>query len=174
MRGLKGKVAIVAGAAPGNIGGATAVHLAEEGAHVVAADLHGAAARAVVDDIRALGGRAAARSFDITDEASYKELAEFTVKEFGKPEALFNAAADLAAGTLGRDSDVTSIPLEVWRHTIDVTLTGYMYGVRHTLPIMIERGGGAIVNCISSIVRMGDGAYINGQAILVDGGAHFT
>ena len=49
MRGLKGKVAIVAGAAPGNIGAATAVRLAEEGAAVVAADLNEAAAAAVVD-----------------------------------------------------------------------------------------------------------------------------
>ena len=40
MRGLKGKVAIVAGAAPGNIGAATAVRLAEEGATVVVADLN--------------------------------------------------------------------------------------------------------------------------------------
>ena len=39
MRELKGKVAIVAGAAPGNIGGATAVRLAQEGAKVIAADL---------------------------------------------------------------------------------------------------------------------------------------
>ena len=45
MRGLKGKVAIVAGAAPGNIGAATAVRLAEEGMAVVAADLNEAAAR---------------------------------------------------------------------------------------------------------------------------------
>jgi NAD(P)-dependent dehydrogenase (short-subunit alcohol dehydrogenase family) len=67
MRGLKGKVAIVAGAAPGNIGAATAVRLAEEGTTVVAADLNEAAARAVVDDIQAAGGRVMARSFDITD-----------------------------------------------------------------------------------------------------------
>lgn len=57
MRGLKDKVAIVAGAAPGNIGGATAIRLAEEVTAVVAADLNEAAARAVVDEIRALGGR---------------------------------------------------------------------------------------------------------------------
>jgi NADP-dependent 3-hydroxy acid dehydrogenase YdfG len=72
MRGLKGKVAIVAGAAPGNIGAATAVRLAEEGTAVVAADLNEAAAAAVVDEIKSSGGTALARSFDITDEASYK------------------------------------------------------------------------------------------------------
>ena len=64
----------------------------------------------------------------------------------GGLDGLFNVAADLArAGTIGRDSDVMSVPLEVWLHTIDVTLTGDMYGIRHALPILIERGGGAIV-----------------------------
>ena len=118
MRGLKDKIAIVGGAAPDNIGAATAVRLAEEGPAVVAADLNEAAARSVVDNIRALGGRAMARSFDITDEASYKELVDFTVKEFGRLDGLFNVAADLSAGTMGRDSDVISIPLDVWRHTM--------------------------------------------------------
>jgi NAD(P)-dependent dehydrogenase (short-subunit alcohol dehydrogenase family) len=83
MRGLKGKVAIVAGAAPGNIGAATAIRLAEEGTAVVAADLNEAAARLVVDQIRATGGRVAARSVDIANEASYKELVDFTVTDFG-------------------------------------------------------------------------------------------
>ncbi len=128
MRGLKDKVTIVAGAAPGNIGGLTALRLAEEGSAVVAADLNEAAAQSVVDEIRAFGGRAASRPFDITDEASYKELVDYTVKEFGEADCLFNVAADLSAGGVGRDSDVISVPLDVWRHTIDVTLTGYMLG----------------------------------------------
>ena len=46
MRGLRDKVAIVAGAAPGNIGGATAIRLAQEGMKVIAADLNTAAAQA--------------------------------------------------------------------------------------------------------------------------------
>jgi NAD(P)-dependent dehydrogenase (short-subunit alcohol dehydrogenase family) len=67
MRGLKGKTAIVAGAAHGNIGGATAVRLAQEGVKVVAADLNEAAAQAVVDKIKSAGAHAVARGFDITD-----------------------------------------------------------------------------------------------------------
>jgi NAD(P)-dependent dehydrogenase (short-subunit alcohol dehydrogenase family) len=137
MRGLQDKVAIVAGAAPGNIGGATALRLAQEGMNVIAADLDEAAAAAVVDEINSAGGCAASRGFDITEEASYDELVGFTAKQFG---------------TLGRDSDVISVPLDVWQHTIDVTLTGYMYGIRHALPLLIERGGGAIVNTTSSAV----------------------
>src|SRR6266852_9757620 len=121
MRGLRDKIAIVAGAAPGNIGGATAFRLAQEGTKVIAADLDEAAARAVVDQIRSAGGSAVARVFNITDEASYKQLIDFTAKEFGGLDGLFNVAADLSAKNIGRDTDVTSVPLDVWQHTIDVS-----------------------------------------------------
>jgi NAD(P)-dependent dehydrogenase (short-subunit alcohol dehydrogenase family) len=164
MKGLTGKVAIVAGAAPGNIGGATAVRLAEEGMAVVAADLNEAAAASVVDEIRASGGRAIARSFNITDEASYKDLVDFATRELRRLDGLFNVAADLSAGTVGRDTDVVSVPLDVWRHTIDVTLTGYMYGIRHALPLLMKRGSGAIVNTMSSIVWMGEDRRVSYQA----------
>jgi NAD(P)-dependent dehydrogenase (short-subunit alcohol dehydrogenase family) len=164
MRGLKGKVAIVAGAAPGNIGGATAVRLAEEGSAVVAADLNEPGAQAVVDEIQASGGKAMARAFDISDEASYKELVEGTVNDFGRLDGLFNAAADLSPRTLANDTDVLSVPVDVWRHTIDVTLTGYMYGIRHALPIMMGQGGGAIVNTMSTSVWLGEESHVAYQS----------
>ena len=164
MRGLEGKVAVVAGAAPGNIGAATAVRLAEEGTAVAVADLNESAARAVVDEIEASGGKAIARSFDISDEVSYKELIDVTVSEFGRLDGLFNVAADLSPGTLAQDSDVLSVPVDVWRHTIDVTLTGYMYGIRHALPIMIGQGSGSIVNTMSTSVWMGEDSHVAYQA----------
>ncbi|MFG2056832.1 SDR family NAD(P)-dependent oxidoreductase [Micromonospora sp. NPDC048930] len=164
MRGLKDKVALVAGAAPGNIGGATALRLAEEGMLVVAADLNEAAARAVADEINGSGGTAVARGFDISDEQSFRGLAEFTVERFGSLHGLFNVAADLSPRTIGRDSDVVSVPIDVWQHTIDVTLTGYMYGIRHALPIMIEQGSGSIVNTMSSAVWMGETERVAYQA----------
>ncbi|GIF66302.1 putative short-chain type dehydrogenase/reductase y4lA [Asanoa ishikariensis] len=164
MRGLKDKVAIVAGAAPKNIGGATAVRLAEEGMTVVAADLSAAAAEAVAEEIRAAGGKAVGRGFDITDEESYRDLIESTTRAYGRLDGLLNVAADLSAESFGRDSDALSVPIEVWRHTIDVTLTGYLYGIRHALPIMIKQGGGSIVNTMSSAVWMGEPVHVAYQA----------
>jgi NAD(P)-dependent dehydrogenase (short-subunit alcohol dehydrogenase family) len=152
MRGLDGMVAIVAGAAPGNMGAATAVRLAEEDATVVVADLNESAARAVVAEIRELDGRATAQSFDITDEASYEALIDFTVNEFSRVDGLLNVAGDVSPGDMGHDHDVISVPVDLWRHIIDVTLTGYMYGIRHVLPVMIKQGGGAIVNAVSTSV----------------------
>lgn len=72
MRGLRDKIAIVAGAAPGNIGGATAFRLAQEGMKIIAADLDEAAVRAVVDQIRSAGGSAVARAFGITKQRLHK------------------------------------------------------------------------------------------------------
>ena len=156
MRGLRDKVAIVAGGAPGNIGGATAIRLAQEGMKVVVGDLNAAAAQLVADVIKSSGGYAIARGFDITDESAYKSLIEFTARELGGLDALFNVAADLSSQTIGRDTDVLSVPHDVWQRTIDVTLSGYMYGIRHALPLLIQRGGGAIVNTMSSEVWMGE------------------
>src|SRR5260370_29629920 len=104
MRGLRDKIAIVAGAAPGNIGGATAFRLAQEGMKVTAADLNEAAARAVADQIRSAGGHAMARTFDIINETSFAQLIDSTGKEFGGLDGLFNVAADLSAQDIGRRS----------------------------------------------------------------------
>jgi NAD(P)-dependent dehydrogenase (short-subunit alcohol dehydrogenase family) len=144
MQGLRDKIAIVAGAAPGNIGGATALRLAQKGMKVTTADLNEAAERAVVDQITSAGGHAIARVFDITEEVSFSQLIDSTAKEFGGLDGLFNVAFGLWAQNIGRDNNVISVPLDVWQHTMDVTLTGYMYGVRHALPLN-KRGGGVIV-----------------------------
>jgi NAD(P)-dependent dehydrogenase (short-subunit alcohol dehydrogenase family) len=77
-----------------------------------------------------LRGTAVARGFDITDEGPYRDLVTLTIERFGGLHGLFNVAADLSPRTIGRDSDVISVPFDVWQHTIDVTLTGYMYGIR--------------------------------------------
>ena len=88
MRGLDGKVGIVAGAAPGNIGAATAKRLAEEGMSVVVADLNEAAAQAVAAEITATGAHAVAQRLDIADEESYADLITFTVERFGGLDGL--------------------------------------------------------------------------------------
>ncbi|MFC8830431.1 SDR family NAD(P)-dependent oxidoreductase [Streptomyces sp. NPDC057137] len=164
MRGLSGKVAVIAGAAPGNIGAVTARRLVDEGARVVVGDLNEGAARAVADELGAGGASVRAHGVDISDEASFAELIAFAGKEFGGVDSLFNVAADLSAGNLGRDGDVLTVPFDVWQHTIDVTLSGYMYGIRHALPVMIERGGGAIVNTMSAAVWMGEPVRVAYQA----------
>lgn len=152
MRGLANSISVVVGAAPGNIGGATARRLAEEGSVTVVADLAAEAAEAVARTIRDSGGVAVSHAVDISSEDSYAALIDFVTTEFAGLDNLFQVAADLSAQTMGVDSasNVVSIPTEVWRRTLDVNLTGYMLGAKLAIPVMLERGGGSIVNTMSA------------------------
>jgi NAD(P)-dependent dehydrogenase (short-subunit alcohol dehydrogenase family) len=170
--GLDGAVVIVTGATPGDIGAATAVRLALEAATVVVADPTESAAQALVAEIRELDGTAAARSFDVGDEASYKALIDSTVSEFGWLDGLFNVAGDIFNVPAGFPVDeieqhplVDSILTALSRHTIDDTLTGYTYAIRHALPVMIEQAGGVIINAVSTGVWTGADRHVAYQGL---------
>src|ERR1700749_2179698 len=92
---LAGKTVIITGAAPG-IGLATALHLHEEGANVVAtvrSEEH--LPQLKVDDNRLLG-----RVVDVTDEQQVKDLINYTVDTFGKLDGIVNNAGILIPGTI--------------------------------------------------------------------------
>ncbi|WP_199796530.1 SDR family NAD(P)-dependent oxidoreductase [Pseudonocardia dioxanivorans] len=145
----------MAGGASG-IGAATARRLAEEGARVLIGDLNGDGAEGLAAALRGEGHEAAAHRFDIADDASCRELVAAAVTRFGGVDGLFNVAADLSEGTLGRDTDLVDVPLEVWQRSLEVNLTGYFLTARHAVPAMLAGGGGAIVNTISGLVLHGD------------------
>src|SRR6201992_356459 len=94
MRGLKGKVAVIAGAATG-IGKATAIRLAEEGAHVVLGDINVPGIDAVAATVNAAGGKAVAAHCDISDDASVKALVDLAVTTYGRLDLMHANAADL-------------------------------------------------------------------------------
>jgi NAD(P)-dependent dehydrogenase (short-subunit alcohol dehydrogenase family) len=155
MTGLEGKIIVVAGGASG-IGQATCERLARAGAHVVVGDLDGVGAEHVAATLRNEGHSARSHTFDIADDESCGALIASAVDAGGRLDGLFNVAADTSAATLGRDTDALSVPLEVWRRTLDVDLTGYLHTIRHALPHLLAVGGGAIVNTISGLVLNGD------------------
>lgn len=155
MRGLKGKVAVVAGGA-GGIGTATSIRLAEEGARVVVADLDEKSARGVVDEITERGGTAIAFAFDIGQESDVAALVAAAVGEFGGLDILHANAADLSPTTIGQDSDATQIPLEVFDRTMHVNVRGHLLCARHALPHLVERGGGALVFTSSAAAFAGE------------------
>jgi NAD(P)-dependent dehydrogenase (short-subunit alcohol dehydrogenase family) len=150
MRGLERKVVVVAGGGSG-IGTATAERLSAEGAHVVVGDLNAESAAATAE---AIDGRGF--GFDISDDRSCRELIEFAVAEYGGIDGLFCVAADMSAGTLGRDADVVEVPLDVWKRTLDVNLTGTFLMARHAIPVLLSRGGGSIVNTLTGLIFRGD------------------
>ena len=104
MRGLAGKVVIVAGAGSG-IGAATAVRLAEEGASVVVGDLDAANAAWWRQASPTPVVRPSPSPFDIADEASVDDLVRRTVDAYGRVNGVHVNAADLSPATLERDGD---------------------------------------------------------------------
>lgn len=156
MRRLDGKVAFITGGA-GGIGAATAERFISEGARVAVADLNEVAAATTAER---LGPQAFAVRVDIGNEESVKAALEAAFAHFGRLDILFNNAALTDSVTMSLDSDVTEIPLETWRRTLDVNLTGFMLCSRHAIPLMIRGGGGCIVNTASGSGVMADVARV--------------
>jgi NAD(P)-dependent dehydrogenase (short-subunit alcohol dehydrogenase family) len=155
MRGLTDKVVVVAGGA-GGIGTASCVRLAEEGAAVVVGDLDGEAARVVAARINDAGGRAVDVAFDIADETSVSALIGVALEAYGRLDLVHCNAAALDPETIGRDSDVETVPLDVFDRTIAVNLRGHVLCTRLAIPHLRQRGGGAIVYTASAAAFIGE------------------
>ncbi len=155
MRGLEGRVVLVAGGA-GGIGTATCTRLGEEGASVMVADLNGDAAAAVAESIRDAGGRAESMTIDLRDEQSVAAAVQETADRFGSLDVLHANAADLSPETIGQDSDAASIPLDAFDRTIAVNLRGHLLCARHAIPKLLEKGGGALVFTSSAAAFAGE------------------
>ena len=150
---LDGKVGIVTGAGSG-IGRATAKRLAQEGAQVVVADINDDSARETVEQIAEAGGDALAQWVDVAEEDAVVAMCKAAAGAFGHLDLLHSNAANV--GIVPRDIDVVSMDVEVWDRTLAVNLRGALLGAKHAIPLMLEAGGGAIVNTSSASGQFGD------------------
>ncbi|MGI8973519.1 MAG: SDR family NAD(P)-dependent oxidoreductase [Gaiella sp.] len=139
MASLTGRVAIVTGAAQG-IGKAIADGLAAAGARIVVADLRGAeaAASAYEDGVGV--------TVDVADETAVERMMAATVERCGGVDVLVNNAGLYATLAM---RPFTEIALEEWRRVMDVNVASMFLTCRAVVPVMRERGGGAIVNISS-------------------------
>ena len=140
MRGLSGKVGIVAGGGRG-IGAATAKRLASEGARVVVGDLVGDWAREVADVITSEGGNAIGIDLDGTSAESQAAIVATAVEQFG---GLDFYHSNLAGGTEG-DVDALNCPVEVLEKSFSINTKSHFLATQAALPRIIERGGGAMI-----------------------------
>jgi 3-oxoacyl-[acyl-carrier protein] reductase len=139
-RELAGTVAIVTGGGR-NIGRAIALDLAAGGAAVVVNGRSDrAAVDAVVSEIAAAGGKAAAVMGDVTDESAMQRLAAEAVRRFGRLDILINNAA------VRPETPLEAMSLADWREVLAVILDGAFLGVKACLPHLKQSGAGAIIN----------------------------
>lgn len=144
MRGLTGKVIVIAGAARG-IGLATARRLVAEGAKVVIGDIDGRGAEQAAQAIADAGGHAIGVEYDQSKEASTAALIERAIRQFGGLDGLHANAADLRPEIFGRDIDVSEMDVGIWERTMRVNVIGYADLIKSALPHLLARGGGSIV-----------------------------
>jgi len=147
---LKGKVAIVTGAAQG-IGQAVAHAMAREGASVVAAGLHLDTVTRVAEDIEKAGGRAMPVKVDIARESEVEAMVEKTIKEFGRVDILANIAAYTAVAF----KPFQESTVQDWEPYIEVTLKGSLFCSKAVIPHMLKQGGGRIINMSSDYGKVG-------------------
>lgn len=153
MRGLKGKVAVIAGAATG-IGKATALRLAEEGVALALGDVNIAGIEAVAREVNEAGGKAVAIACDISADAAVKALVALAVTSFGGVDFMHANAADLSLCRI--DKDAVENSLDLFDRTIAVNLRGHYSCTRHAIPEILKRGGGAIVYTSSGAAYAGE------------------
>jgi len=147
MRKLDGKVALVTGSGR-NIGRATILKMAAEGANVVVnARSNQAEADAVAEEARALGVKAMAILADVSKKEQVDNMVSMAMAEFGKIDILVNNAA------IRPHKPFLEVTLEDWEYVRGVVLDGAFYTTSAIMPSMVKNEYGRI------IFFTGDGAF---------------
>lgn len=147
---FEGKVVIVTGGVSG-IGAATARHFVDAGARVVLADIDGERGAALAAE---LGSAAWFRQCDVADLDQVMDLAEAVADRFGGVDILHNNAG---IGCLG--GTTPELDVGTWHRVLSVDLHSVFYACKAVIPLMRQRGGGAIVNTASISGLAGDHGF---------------
>lgn len=139
---FSGKVALVTGSAAG-IGEITAKHFAQQGATVIVSDID-AAGEAVAQSIIDAGGEAVFKQCDVSSTESVDALFEFITSKYGKLDAAFNNA-----GVDIEDSKLADGNIDTYNKIMDVNVKGVWLCMQKEIQLMLQSGGGAIVNTAS-------------------------
>jgi len=137
---LDGKVAVITGGVSG-IGLGTVELFVAEGAQVVAADIQDEKG-AMLE--KRFPGKVVYAHCDVTREADIEAMVQKAKTEFGGLDILFNNA-----GISDRMTSIGEITADGWSWIFDILVRGPALGMKHAVPLMLERGGGSIVNTAS-------------------------
>ena len=140
---LSGKTVIITGASRG-IGEAAARLLADAGAKVVLAARSRDAIERIASEITESGGTAIAVACDVASWQEVEALVAETTRAFGAPDLLVNNAGVIEPIAHLADSDPGD-----WGTVVDINLKGVYHGLRAAIPLMLENGGGTVINISS-------------------------
>lgn len=140
---FKNKIILITGAASG-IGRAAAMAFAEAGGFVIASDLNEKGGLETVAKIKAMGEKATFIKTDVAVFEEVKKLMNQIVEQFGRLDIAINNAG--INGVLARTVDY---PVDDWERVISVNASSVYYCMKTQIPIMLQQGGGTIVNTAS-------------------------
>ncbi|MFN8534272.1 MAG: SDR family oxidoreductase [Dehalococcoidia bacterium] len=146
---LTGRVALVTGGA-GLIGSAISRRLAADGAQVVINGRDAAKAEALAVALRQSGGQASVHVANVRDEAEVGAMVEATITRFGSLDILINNAGGVGVAGAGFPAYLADTKLDDWNQVVGLNLTASFLCTRASLPAMVHRGFGRVVNISSA------------------------
>jgi NAD(P)-dependent dehydrogenase (short-subunit alcohol dehydrogenase family) len=153
MDRLKGKVAIITGAALG-LGRATALRMAEEGASVALLDMAEDEGQALAQELTGRGLPARFWRCDVSQEAEVARVIGEVAQHFGRLDVLVNNA-----GVSGANKPTHEITEAEWDWVQGINVKGVFFCTKHAIPHLKQAGGGSIIN-LSSIYGLVGGADV--------------
>ena len=141
---LKGKVALITGAARGQ-GAAEAKLFAKEGARLAIIDWSEKAGKETTSEINKSGGEAHFIEANVSEPDEMEKAIKEAARKLGALHILHNNAG----GSSARDGIATDLPIDEWWRTIKVDLFGTFLGCRFGIPFLAQSGGGSIINMTS-------------------------
>jgi 3-oxoacyl-[acyl-carrier protein] reductase len=157
MDQLKGKVAVVTGAARG-IGRSISLALSEAGANVALIDLKIDSLQGVFDEISSKSGEASMHACDITDPDTVTSVFSNIVEQHGTLDILVNNAG------ITRDNLLMRLSSEDWEAPIRTNLTGAFNCIKAVVRPMMKQRSGSIINIASVVGVMGNAGQANYSA----------
>jgi len=140
------KVALITGAGSGQ-GKAVAMLFANEGAAIAAVDIDEGAARQTAAEIAGLEGRSIALRADVSQDQDCAAMVAATLERFGQIDVLYNNAG------IEGDIKADALSVENFDHVLAVNLRGAFLAMHYTIPHMVKRRSGVVIN-VSSIAAI--------------------
>jgi len=152
------KVAIITGGGSG-LGQASAIRLAEEGVNIAVVDVNEKGGHETVELAKKAGVDAIFIKADVSKEEEVKNYVDRTVEHFGGIDYFFNNAGISGSGAYFLDTKVEEI-----EKIVGINLLGALYGIRYVAEVMLQNGGGSIVNTASSAGVIGQDTVVTYSA----------